>query len=236
MKAAIINKIEYRSQEKITAAEFVDLLKRSTLDERRPVDDLFRIQKMLDHGNILVTAWAGDILVGISRALSDFSFCCYLSDLAVDEAYQRQGIGKRLIEETQKVAGESAMLILLAAPAAISYYPKIGMEQFQHCFVIKPKATSTHLASCSTRRDSDKGQENQESVSVERGAKQSGAATQQEQRHRDEWPGAAEEKVDRQSTKHPTSNRRNGHQRECQWTFGVNRQSLSSRTVRTPRR
>jgi GNAT superfamily N-acetyltransferase len=142
MKAGTINAIEYRSHEKITAAEFVDLLKRSTLDQRRPVNDLIRIQKMLDYGNILVTAWAGDTLVGVSRALSDFSFCCYLSDLAVDEAYQRQGIGKRLIEETHKLAGEIAMLILLSAPAAITYYPKVGMEPFPHCFVIKGKTTS----------------------------------------------------------------------------------------------
>ena len=144
MKAGPINAIEYRSHEKITAAEFVDLLKRSTLDQRRPVDDPIRIQKMLDYGNILVTAWTGDTLVGVSRALSDFSFCCYLSDLAVDEAYQRQGIGKRLIEETHKAAGEIAILILLAAPAAVGYYPKIGMEQFPHCFVIKEGATSKH--------------------------------------------------------------------------------------------
>jgi len=141
MKAGTTNAIEYRSHEKITAREFVDLLKRSTLDQRRPVKDLIRIQKMLDYGNILVTAWAGDTLVGVSRALSDFSFCCYLSDLAVDEAYQKQGVGKRLIEETHKVAGEIAILILLAAPAAVTYYPKIGMEQFPHCFVIKAKST-----------------------------------------------------------------------------------------------
>lgn len=144
MKASTINAIEYRIHEKISAAEFIDLLERSTLDQRRPVKDLIRIQKMLDYGNILVTAWAGDTLVGVSRALSDFSFCCYLSDLAVDEAYQRQGIGKRLIEETHKAAGEIAILILLAAPAAIGYYPKIGMEHFPHCFVIKEGATSQH--------------------------------------------------------------------------------------------
>ena len=131
--------ITFSSTRKITAGAFVDLLQRSTLDQRRPVNDPVRIQKMLDHGNILITAWSGDTLVGVSRALSDFSFCCYLSDLAVDEAYQKQGIGKRLIEETRKVAGDNAMLILLAAPAAESYYPKIGMDHFNHCFVIKRK-------------------------------------------------------------------------------------------------
>lgn len=128
--------IRYRHDRKISKEEFIDLLKRSTLDQRRPVNDLVRIQKMLDHGNILVTAWDGDQLVGISRALSDFSFCCYLSDLAVDTAYQKQGIGMKLIDETRQVAGPDARLILLAAPAAVNYYPKTGMQRFEHCFVL----------------------------------------------------------------------------------------------------
>ena len=131
--------ITYRSNIKITAAQFIDLLKRSTLDQRRPVNDERRIKRMLEHGNVLVTAWDGEKLVGISRGLSDFSFCCYLSDLAVDESYQHQGIGKELIRLTHEAAGEETTLILLAAPAAQKYYPKIGMEQFEHCFIIQRK-------------------------------------------------------------------------------------------------
>jgi GNAT superfamily N-acetyltransferase len=134
-----MKEIIYSSDRKITPGEFIDVLKRSTLGERRPVNDPQRIQRMLAHGNILVTAWAGEKLVGVSRALSDFSFCCYLSDLAVDEAYQKQGIGKKLIEETHKVAGKNSTLILLAAPAAVNYYPKIGMDRFTDCFMIKRK-------------------------------------------------------------------------------------------------
>ncbi len=94
---------------------------------------------MLDHGNILITAWDKEKLVGVSRAISDFSFCCYLSDLAVDEKYQKQGIGKKLIDETHKIAGALTTLILLAAPAAADYYPRIGMERFTDCFIIKRK-------------------------------------------------------------------------------------------------
>lgn len=131
--------ITYRSDVPISNTQFIDILKRSTLDERRPVDSPDRIQKMLDHGNILVTAWDGDLLVGVSRALSDFSFCCYLSDLAVDTKYQKKGIGKKLIEKTHLVAGHLTTLILLAAPAAAAYYPKIGMEQFTDCFIIRRK-------------------------------------------------------------------------------------------------
>ena len=131
--------ISYRSNIKITAHDFIDLLKRSTLDERRPVDDLERIQKMIDHGNVMVTAWAGDLLVGISRAITDFSFCCYLSDLAVDQKYQHRGIGKELVKLTHETCGMETMLILLAAPAATKYYPKIGMTQFPHCFIVNRK-------------------------------------------------------------------------------------------------
>ena len=129
----------YRSNVKIPADEFIDLLQRSTLAQRRPVNEKDRIQKMLDHGNVIITAWYKNTLVGVSRALSDFSFCCYLSDLAVDEEFQKRGIGKTLIDETHKAAGLHTMLILLAAPAAAQYYPKIGMERFNDCFIIRKK-------------------------------------------------------------------------------------------------
>lgn len=131
--------IQYYNNKPISAEEFIDVLTRSTLSERRPVNDISRIDKMLRHGNILITAWDGDLLVGVSRALSDFAFCCYLSDLAVDVKYQKQGIGKELIRLTQQVASDDATLLLLAAPAAEKYYPKIGMENFQHCYRIPRK-------------------------------------------------------------------------------------------------
>lgn len=131
--------IQYYNNKPVTSEEFIDVLKRSTLSQRRPIDDLDRIEKMLQHGNILITAWDGDLLVGVSRALSDFSFCCYLSDLAVDEAYQKKGIGKELIRLTHQASGEHTTLILLAAPAAAQYYPKIGLERFTDCFLIRKK-------------------------------------------------------------------------------------------------
>lgn len=131
--------ITYTHTRTITALEFIDVLQRSTLAERRPVQDVDRVNLMLKHGNVLVTAWDSDKLVGVSRALTDFSFCCYLSDLAVDEDYQKQGIGKELIRLTHEVSGEFTQLILLAAPKAVNYYPKIGMHKFEHCFVIQRK-------------------------------------------------------------------------------------------------
>ncbi len=134
-----MSEIRYSQDRKISSAEFIDILNRSTLGLRRPIHDLQRIEKMLKHGNVLVTAWSNDVLVGVSRALTDFSFCCYLSDLAVDESFQHKGIGKRLIDETHKVAGENTTLILLAAPAAVNYYPKIKMDRFTDCFLIRSK-------------------------------------------------------------------------------------------------
>jgi hypothetical protein len=131
--------ISFFDNRTISAEQFIDLLKRSTLDERRPVDDPRRIQMMLDHGNVLVTAWSGSALVGVSRAITDFSFCCYLSDLAVDQKFQHNGIGKELVRRTHEAAGMKTMLILLAAPAATEYYPKIGMTKFPQCFVLHRK-------------------------------------------------------------------------------------------------
>ncbi|MFZ2907365.1 MAG: GNAT family N-acetyltransferase [Cyclobacteriaceae bacterium] len=131
--------IQYKHDVRITADQFIDVLRRSTLAERRPVHDPARIGTMLQHANIIVTAWADEKLVGVSRALSDFGYCCYLSDLAVDVAYQKQGIGKRLIHETHAVSGMNTTLILLAAPKAADYYPKINMERFTDCFLIRKK-------------------------------------------------------------------------------------------------
>ena len=136
-----MSQILYHSDQRISADQFIDLLQRSTLAERRPVNDKDKIEKMLAHGNVLITAWHNDLLVGVSRALTDFSFCCYLSDLAVDEAFQHQGIGKELIRLTHEAASANdTTLILLAAPKAADYYPKIGMDRFTDCFIIKRKS------------------------------------------------------------------------------------------------
>ncbi len=133
-------RIVYALEPQLSAEEFRDVLVASTLSERRPVADLTRLERMLRHANILVTARDGAKLIGVSRALSDFSFCCYLSDLAVDVAYQRQGIGKRLIEETHATAGSEATLVLLSAPAAEGYYPKLGMKRHESCWIVPRKA------------------------------------------------------------------------------------------------
>ena len=128
--------IEYFHDRKITPVQFVDVLRRSTLAERRPVEDAGRISDMLTHANLLCTAWDGDVLVGVSRSVTDFSFCCYLSDLAVDVAYQKKGIGKRLVQLTQSRLHPQCKLILLAAPKAEGYYPKIGFRHFHSAWIL----------------------------------------------------------------------------------------------------
>lgn len=132
--------IRYTLEPDLSAEEFRAILIASTLGERRPVDDLRRLERMLREADIIVTARDGRRLVGVSRAITDFSYCCYLSDLAVDAAYQRQGIGKRLIAETHKSAGgDLVTLNLIAAPAAEQYYPRIGMQQRPSCWALPRK-------------------------------------------------------------------------------------------------
>ncbi|MEZ6121822.1 MAG: GNAT family N-acetyltransferase [Planctomycetaceae bacterium] len=125
----------YAIEPDLAAEEFVDVLKRSTLAARRPVDDGPRIASMLKHADLILAARINGQLVGVARAITDYSYCTYLSDLAVDAAYQKQGIGRGLIRRTHSAAGEHTTLILLSAPAAVTYYPHIGMTQHPSCWI-----------------------------------------------------------------------------------------------------
>jgi len=130
--------IEYALEPDLGMAEFIDVLRRSTLAERRPVNDAQTMGGMLAHADVIVTARDSQrLLVGVSRAITDFSYCTYLSDLAVDEAFQRKGIGRELIRRTHVAAGLKTSLILLAAPKAEMYYPHIGMVRHNSCWRIE---------------------------------------------------------------------------------------------------
>jgi len=133
--------IEYGLEPDLSVDEFIDVLVRSTLGERRPVNERARMQGMLDHADVVVTARAEGRLVGISRAITDFSFCTYLSDLAVDQDFQGQGIGRELIRRTHEAAGFDTGLVLLAAPKAQTYYPHIGMTRHESCWTV-PRPTT----------------------------------------------------------------------------------------------
>jgi predicted N-acetyltransferase YhbS len=128
--------IDYQLEPNLSTDEFIDVLVRSTLAERRPVSERETIQQMLAHADILVTARRDGRLVGVSRAISDFSYCTYLSDLAVDVTFQGQGIGRELIRRTHEAAGLTTTLVLLAAPKAQTYYPHIGMTKHDSCWII----------------------------------------------------------------------------------------------------
>jgi histone acetyltransferase (RNA polymerase elongator complex component) len=127
-------KIIYQVEKNLSVAEFRDILVRSTLGERRPIEDNERLEKMCKNADIMLTARFEGKLVGVARSLSDFVYATYLSDLAVDIEFQHLGIGKRLIAETKKLV--QGKLILLSAPAAREYYPKIGMTQFEYSFYL----------------------------------------------------------------------------------------------------
>jgi predicted N-acetyltransferase YhbS len=131
--------IEYRLEPDLTSAEFVDVLRRSTLAERRPFDQPDTIARMLRNADVIVTARLDGVLVGVSRAISDFAYCTYLSDLAVDVAQQRQGIGRELIRRTHEAAGRHTTLLLVAAPKARTYYGHIGMQHHDSCWFIPRK-------------------------------------------------------------------------------------------------
>ena len=133
--------ITYQSGNPLELDQVIDLYRASTLGERRPVDDRERMSALLQNANLVITAWDGDLLVGIARSLSDFSFVSYLSDLAVRVSHQRRGIGKELIRRTQAAGGPDALVLLLSAPAAVDYYPRIGFERHPQAWFLEPGNT-----------------------------------------------------------------------------------------------
>jgi len=130
--------VDYYVDKSITAEKFIDVLRRSSLADRRPINRPERIGAMLRHADCLISAWQDDLLIGVARSVTDFSYCCYLSDLAVDREFQRQGIGRELIRKTRQQLGPDCMIILLAAPDARQYYPHIGFRAHDSAWILTP--------------------------------------------------------------------------------------------------
>lgn len=128
--------IEYRYGNQLDV-DVVTELRASTLGERRPIDDRSIVEQMIRHGNLTVTAWDGDLMVGLARTLTDFAYVGYLSDLAVRESHQRRGIGVELIRRTREKMGPRSMLVLLSAPKAVDYYPKIGFTKHPSAWALR---------------------------------------------------------------------------------------------------
>lgn len=141
--------VDYRVNAPVSTDQFIDLLTRSTLAERRPVEDRTCMAGMLANASLIVSAWEGETLVGIARSVTDFHYACYLSDLAVDRSLQRSGIGKQLQSVTQQQLGPRCKLILLAAPSANAYYEPLGYRHNDRCWVLEPE---TRIAGTSSDR------------------------------------------------------------------------------------
>ena len=129
--------IQFRYGNDLDLDQVIDLYRESTLGERRPIDDRQIVSDMIRHAKLIVTAWDGELLVGISRTLTDFSYVGYLADLAVRQSHQKMGIGARLIQKTREAMGPRAMIVLLAAPKAVDYYPRVGFTKHNSAWVLR---------------------------------------------------------------------------------------------------
>lgn len=126
------------SIDKVQAAKDVaEVFKNSGM--KRPFEDHERIQRMIDNADILITAWVDGKMVGVARAITDYSYCCYLSDLAVDKQYQKHGIGTELVKHVQAKIGDECSLVLISSPGAIEYYPRLGFDKSDKAFVMGRK-------------------------------------------------------------------------------------------------
>jgi len=130
--------INYKTDTRPQVKEVSELFKSSGI--KRPYHDLERLQSMIDNADVVITAWDGLQLIGIARAITDYSYCCYLSDLAVHKDYQKNGIGKNLIQHLRNVLGDGVSLLLLSAPSAMDYYPKLNFERTEKAFIIPRNA------------------------------------------------------------------------------------------------
>jgi GNAT superfamily N-acetyltransferase len=124
----------YAIEAAVSVEEFRLLLIESGLGVRRPVDEPGRLQAMLRNASLVVTARTDGVLVGIARSVTDFAFCCYLSDLAVNRQAQGRGIGAGLIQATRKHIGPNVSLILNSVPESVGFYESIGMAPLPNGF------------------------------------------------------------------------------------------------------
>ena len=132
--------IEYCVGNDLDLDQMIELYQASTLGERRPVENRQTMSDMLRHANLVVTAWDEELLVGIARTLTDFSYVGYLADLAVRASHQRRGVGAHLIQQTRNKMGPDSMLVLLAAPKASEYYPRIGFSRHESAWILRAEA------------------------------------------------------------------------------------------------
>ncbi len=137
------SKVLYASEPELGVAEFRRVLVDSTLGETRPVDDEARLQAMLSGANLVLTARLdieGRPLIGVARAITDFSWVCYISELAVSQSAQGLGIGKGLMDEMRRQLGPSVAISLISMPDAVGFYERIGMKRMTDAFWFSRKS------------------------------------------------------------------------------------------------
>ena len=124
-------------RERLSVDDFAEVLRASELSSRRPINDMARLQRMLDGSNLVVTARLDHTnrIVGVVRCLTDWSYACYISDLAVASEFQRGGIGQRLLSEVRTLVGAECSCILVSAPDAVGFYERVGMPRANDAFV-----------------------------------------------------------------------------------------------------
>jgi GNAT superfamily N-acetyltransferase len=132
-----MNNIRYEYGNDFDLDQIIELYQASTLGERRPIDDRQIVADMMQHANLVVTAWDGDLLVGISRTLTDFGYTGYLADLAVRQSHQKLGIGVEMIQKTREKMGPRSHLVSLSAPKAVGYYPHVGFIHHNSAWVLR---------------------------------------------------------------------------------------------------
>lgn len=129
--------ITYLESKEVKAADVATVFQQSGI--KRPYEDLERIKRMIKHADVVITAWDGDKMVGVARAITDYAYCCYLSDLAIDKAYQKQGIGRELVDRLQRIIGDECSIVLISSPIALEYYPRIGFTKNEKAYTIARK-------------------------------------------------------------------------------------------------
>lgn len=147
--------ITYRTGGNLNLDEVIAVYEASTLGARRPTKDRSRMAEMMKHANLIVTAWDGDLMVGIARSFTDFSYTTYMSDLSVRDTHQKRGIGKELIRISQEAGGSNATLLLTAAPEAEDYYPHLGFVNVPQCWILpaEDKLSYYRKIGATTRED-----------------------------------------------------------------------------------
>ncbi|MFZ5782722.1 MAG: GNAT family N-acetyltransferase [Pseudomonadota bacterium] len=131
--------VRYAREPDLDVAAFRHVLAESGLGAIRPIDDTPRLQHMLDEADLVVTARRAedDVLLGVARSITDFSWCCYLSELAVSRSAQGLGIGRGLLDETRRQVGPKVSVILGSVPEAVGFYEGIGMPRMPDAFWYK---------------------------------------------------------------------------------------------------